>query len=199
MELIVISSPVTVDKEAQIINRLFEAGLKRLHLRKPDWDSKQLVDLLLQIDPAFFPDIALHQHHHIAGDFDMKRLHYTERHMLNADPEKLTDQNNEGYILSTSVHDFAVLPSLKSFAYVFFGPVFNSISKPGYQSKLSEGFRIDKNTTQPQVIALGGVEVSNLNKVKEMNFDGAAVLGTIWNNPDDAVSTFKKLKHCLIN
>jgi thiamine-phosphate pyrophosphorylase len=194
MQLIVISHPDIVAHEAQLINQLFEVGLTRLHLRKPDWDERQLVDLLRQIDHAFYPHIALHQQQHIASDFDIKRLHYTEKHRLATEQDKMIRQKEGGYILSTSIHDEAELSSLEPFDYTFFGPVFNSISKPGYQGKLPEDFRINRNETHTKVIALGGVEVANLDKLKAMNFDGAAVLGTIWNAPAKAITNFNTLQ-----
>jgi len=193
MELIVISEPGAATEEALTINQLFKAGLKRLHLRKPGWDNKQLTKLLMQIDKAFHHEIALHQHHEIAGDFDMKRLHYTEQHRMNTDLKKMSRQNKEGYVLSTSVHDLSTLARLTLFDYAFFGPVFNSISKQEYQSSLKDGFQIDKKCIKTKVIALGGVEETNLGKVKQMNFDGAAVLGAVWNDPTRAVVNLKSL------
>jgi len=198
MQLIVISHPDTVAHEARLINQLFEAGLTRFHLRKPDWDEKRLIDLLRQIDQSFYPYIALYQYHHIAIDFNIKRLHYTEKHRLATGSDKLTHQKEQGYILSTSIHNITYLSSLEPFDYTFFGPVFNSISKPDYQSKLPEGFHINRNDTQPKIIALGGVEVSNLDKLKLMGFDGAAVLGTIWNDPAHAITNFRKLQEHLL-
>jgi thiamine-phosphate pyrophosphorylase len=44
------------------------------------------------------------------------------------------------------------------------------------------------------VIALGGVSESNLCRVKNMNFDGTAVLGAIWSKPEQALSNFIKIK-----
>ena len=198
MQLIVISHPDTVAHEAQLINQLFEAGLTRFHLRKSDWDDKQLINLLKQIDHTFYPYIALHQHHHIALDFDIKRLHYTEKHRLTIEADKLVLQEERGYVLSTSIHSIVELNSLSLFDYTFFGPVFNSISKPGYQSKLPQGFHINRNENQPKVIALGGVECSNLDKLKAMGFDGAAVLGTIWKDAVQAVTSFRKLQEHLL-
>lgn len=198
MQLIVISHPNIVVNEVRIINQLFELGLTRFHLRKPDWDEKQVVDLLEQIDHAFHPYIALHQHHHIAVDFDIKRLHYTEKHRLATEQDKLIFQKKGGYALSTSIHDVAKLNSLAPFDYTFFGPVFNSISKPGYQSNLAQDFHIAKTYNQPQIIALGGVECSNLDQLKHMGFDSAAVLGTIWGDPAQAVTNFRKLQEHLL-
>jgi thiamine-phosphate pyrophosphorylase len=199
MELIVISNPGIIANEAQIINRLFEAGMKRFHLRKPDWEGDRIIDLINGIDQVYHPYIALHQHHNLTDSFNINRLHYTERQRIITDKETLNYQTQKGYVLSTSIHNLTEIASIKDVEYVLFGPVFNSISKPGYKSQLQEGFRLEKTEIQTKVIALGGIEVSNLNKVKAMNFDGAAVLGTLWDNPDNAVSSFKKLKHCLIN
>ena len=37
MELILISSPSEKENEIRVIRRIFEMGLSRFHLRKPDW------------------------------------------------------------------------------------------------------------------------------------------------------------------
>ncbi|WP_183561448.1 thiamine phosphate synthase [Mucilaginibacter sp. SP1R1] len=198
MQLIVISNPDAIANEARIINQLFEAGLTRFHLRKPAYDAGQIVHLLNQIDEQYHYRIVLHQHHAVAQDFNIERLHYTEQHRQNTDAEQLTLQNYCGYILSTSVHNLAALQQLKWFDNVFFGPVFNSISKPGYETTLPADFALDKKDIAVKVIALGGVEAANLCQIKAMNFDGAAVLGSIWNNPELAVANLKNLqKGCL--
>ncbi|GAA3979848.1 thiamine phosphate synthase [Mucilaginibacter dorajii] len=194
MELIIISAPEVIADEATIINRLFETGMSRFHLRKPSWDIKQVSDLLMRIDKSFHGQMALHQYHEMAGYFAIKGLHYKEEERIRTSPEKLIGQKEQGYILSTSAHDLQVLPSLGAFDYAFFGPVFNSISKPGYEGKVLKPFYLDKTGIGQQVIALSGINETNLNKVKEMNFDGAAVLGAIWNNPQQAVANFNNLK-----
>ena len=193
MQLIVISYPDTIANEARLINQLFENGLTRFHLRKPGYDAGQMAGLLEQIDEQYHHYIALHQHHVIAQDFGIKRLHFTEQHRENTSREKLALLFHQGYILSTSVHEIAALQTLSWFDKAFFGPVFNSISKPGYQAKWPDSFSLNKQDMQLDIIALGGIELSNLSKIKAMNFDGAAVLGTIWNNPDLAISNFKNL------
>jgi len=197
MQLVVISHPDNVANEARLINQLFENGLTRFHLRKPGCDEGRTAGLLEQIGERYHHYIALHQQHHMAQDFSIKRLHYTEQHRVNTDPEKLALLHQQGYILSTSVHDLATLDTLKCFDNAFLGPIFNSISKPGYQAKWPDSFSLDKQDRQLDIIALGGIELSNLSKIKAMNFDGAAVLGTIWNNPDLAISNFKNLKQGL--
>lgn len=197
MQLIVISNPEAIPNEAGIINQLFEAGLSRFHLRKPGYNAQQVAAFLKEIDEQYHHCIALHQHHAVAPYFGIQRLHYPEQQRLSTHEAKLHLQNHEGYILSTSAHDLDVLQTLTSFNYTFLGPVFNSISKPGYEAKFSEKFYLDKQYNNLNIIALGGIELSNLNKVEAMNFDGAAVLGTIWNKPDMAVTNFKCLQQQL--
>jgi thiamine-phosphate pyrophosphorylase len=199
MQLIVISHPDAIANEARLINQLFENGLTRFHLRKPGYDAGQIAGLLRQIDEQYHHYIVLHQHHVIAKEFDINRLHYTEQHRKTTDTDKLALLHHQGYILSTSVHEIATLQTLTWFDNAFLGPVFNSISKLGYRAKWPDSFSLDKQGIKLNIIALGGISLSNLSKVKAMNFDGAAVLGTIWNNPDLAISNFKNLKQGLLS
>jgi thiamine-phosphate pyrophosphorylase len=194
MELIVISSPTAVADESTLINKLFMAGLKYFHLRKPESDMQTVKRLLNGIAPRFYERIALHQFHEIAIDYGIRRLHYTERAREASSTIQWQSKLDNGFTLSTSIHDISILPRLTLFDYVFFGPVFNSISKPGHQSKLAADFKLDKTNIKPRVIALGGVKLSNLANVKAMGFNGVAVLGTLWNEPDKAVEHYVNLK-----
>jgi thiamine-phosphate pyrophosphorylase len=193
MELIVISSPTAVADENIIINNLFQAGLKYFHLRKPESDEHTVRELIDRIAPHFYDRISLHQFQEIAPDYGIKRLHYTEHARQRSSTENLATQKANGYTLSTSVHDMALLPSLSDFDYTFYGPVFNSISKPGYNSALPADFKLTKRNSKTRLIALGGIDASNLMKTKAMGFDGAAVLGSIWASPASALINFRKL------
>jgi thiamine-phosphate pyrophosphorylase len=197
MELIVISNPIAGINEAELINGLFRAGLKYFHLRKPKSDRQAQRDLLLEIDPEFWDRIALHQYHDMADEFGIKRLHYTESARQLPSCGTMLKQIADGYRLSTSIHDMISIPEIEHFHYVFYGPVFNSISKAGYQSVVPEDFILEKNGYKNNVIALGGVQSSNLRQIRSMGFDGAAVLGTLWNQPHNAVERFNELQGLL--
>lgn len=194
MELIVISSPFPVPDEARLINELFQAGMSCFHLRKPESDYATIRALLNEIKICFQERTALHQFHEMAEEFGIKRLHYTEAQRRKTPVSTLQKQREAGSTLSTSIHEVNTLKGLEHFDYVFYGPVFNSISKPGYTSLLPQDFIWPKTDHKTFVFALGGVQVSNLNKLRQMGFDGAAVLGTLWNNPHQAVERFKQLK-----
>jgi len=194
MQLIVISNSESVPQEAQIINQLFEAGMGCFHLRKPGSSAEEVQDLLAQIDPENHSKIALHQHHFLADKNSIKRLHFTEQARGSAKPEALQHLKEQGFTLSTSVHQAEMISEQLYFDYVFLSPVFNSISKAGYKGFANPSFTMQKTVSKPKVIALGGIDADNIHQLKNMNFDGAAVLGAIWKNPQQAVSNFKTLQ-----
>ncbi|MGI4751888.1 MAG: thiamine phosphate synthase [Janthinobacterium lividum] len=194
MKLIVISSPESFQQEAQLINQLFEAGMNCFHLRKPGKSMAEISSLLKQIDPKYLPWIALHQHHFLAVKNSIKRLHFTEKMRSKTKKEHLQTLKQYGFTLSTSVHDPDKISEQQSFDYVFLSPVFNSISKAGYTGFADASFTLQKSVTQPEVIALGGINATNIHQLKTMNFDGAAVLGSIWQQPEQVVSNFKTLQ-----
>jgi thiamine-phosphate pyrophosphorylase len=190
MHLIVISSPISIPDEADLINRMFDAGLKLFHLRKPGDTLDEVRRLIQHIEPVYYSGIALHQYHEMADEFGMKRLHFKEESKpLNGHRSLL---KTKGYILSTSVHDLSDLHSLKEFDYVFFSPVFDSISKSGYKSVIGQDFKLDKSIAT-DVIALGGLNRENINQAKTMGFAGAAVLGALWNDPPSAIRNLIEL------
>lgn len=196
MELIIISSEKIDKNEAAIINALFNAGMSRFHLRKPGSAKDDICLLLDKIDPAFRDRIALHQFHELAAGYGITRLHFTEQCRRQTTQKMFESFLMRGLILSTSVHNALHIPSLDAFQYVFFGPVFNSLSKPGYNSMVAPEFHLSKVTEEPKVIALGGIEPHRIATAREMGFDGVAALGAIWNNPEQAISNFEKLHAC---
>jgi len=197
MQLVVISKEDFFSDEADYINRLFEEGMTSFHLRKPNASIQEIQSLLSSIDSNFLKNISLHQYHSLAPDYGIKRLHFTEANRLNTSREQLDLLRKSGYTLSTSVHSMENLQDFTGlFDYIFYSPVFDSISKSGYKSNLPANFKVNDEYQSIQTIALGGINSLNIKLVKEMKFNGAAVLGSLWQNPENAVSEFLKLKEC---
>ena len=178
MELIVVTPPTYFEAEGKLINDYFDAGLEVLHIRKPDQERVQFTSLMSEIRPEFYPRIAIHQHHDLAKEFGLRRLHFTEQQRKAQSAGKLHELAVAGYRLSSSVHQIDTFAGLEEFSYVFFGPVFDSISKKGYKSKLKEGFVLPPH--KQKVFAIGGAHAGRFKEINSMNFDGAAVLGSLW-------------------
>ena len=193
--LIVISNPTAVKDEAQIINALFHEGLEIFHLRKPTANINDIKTMLEKIDSKYHLQIALHQQHQIVNDYGIKRLHFTEAKRIETDEATFAVLKENKNILSTSFHQLEVYSKLSpAFEYAFFGPVFNSISKQGYTSIWPDGFVFPVKPNLPKVIALAGVNATNMEQVKQMKFSGAAVLGAIWQQPNECIKQFITLQ-----
>jgi len=193
--LVVISNPTAIADEASIINALFDEGLQILHLRKPGIAADEMSALIVQIKQPYRHQIALHQHHELADDFGIHRLHFTEVRRKEMMEEKLVQLKGAKNIFSTSIHQKEEYQNLSPcFDYTFFGPVFNSISKQGYTSAITDDFIFPVLLTHPKVIAIGGINATNIQKALDMQFGGVAVLGTIWQKPGESIQQFKALK-----
>ena len=193
--LIVISSPSMIEEEATHINALFEAGMTLFHLRKPDAAKEEIRELLKKIEPRYHHQIALHQYHELAEEFKIERLHFTKEKRDQTNEEVLIKLKEGNYILSTSIHTIEEYKNISpKFEYIFFGPVFNSISKQGYKAAVTADFVFPVEYDRPKVIALGGIENNNIQQVVKMNFKGIAVLGMIWRKPEKCVEQFKAMQ-----
>ncbi len=188
MELIVIAKPSIFKGECDLVNQLFEAGLRVFHLRKENVGEAAYRKIIDGISAEYHPRIALHQFHSLANEYHINRIHHTESFRK--------ERNNSGFsenkIYSTSIHRLTDIEQIGQYDYSFFSPVFNSLSKHGYQGIIPPDFRLKKQHAKPKIIALGGIGLNKIDQVKEMNFDGVALLGSIWNDPSRALLTFKK-------
>lgn len=193
--IIIISNPITIANEATIINALFDEGMDVFHLRKPDALSDELKQLLDNIKPDYHNKIALHQHHEIKNEYGITRLHLTEIKRKEMSEEKMLQLKDLNNILSTSIHQTEEYQKLlPCFSYTFFGPLFNSISKQGYTSHLSNGFVFPVEKNLSKVIAIGGINATNMQEAMNMKFSGIAVLGAIWQKPNESIQQFTAIQ-----
>lgn len=191
--MIVISDPDPITNETAIINRLFEAGLKLFHIRKPCTSRVDMEKYIDEIHSSYHPKLVLHQHFEITAKFEIHRLHFTEKKRAAFNAIVLSLSEGRDWIFSTSTHsieDFNTLSSL--FQYAFLSPVFESISKAGYNPV----FDLDKTMKRREnfstrLIALGGIDNSNCRQVLHLGFDGVALLGAIWKTTQP-VAIFKE-------
>lgn len=186
-KLIIITPEKNHIKEFELIASLFESGLQLLHIRKPKASENELRNYLEQIPKKFYKKIIIHSHYKLAKEFGLKGIHLTEK------VRKTKRINSSMKIVSTSFHTAnEVLKSRRKYKYIFLSPVFDSISKKGYKSNfdledLNSFLKKKKN-----IIALGGVNIKNIESIKETGFKGAATIGGIWESKNP-VKSYKEL------
>ena len=207
MKVIVFSSPEKTAKEHELINLLFEEGIDYFHLRKPELGKEDFEEFLKGIKPRFLKKVILHAHFELLKKYNLGGVHLS-RHYLQGLKEKaeenkfIKELKAKGLNVSRSAHSLEELKTISSaYGYVFLSPVFNSISKENYASNFAEAeLKQGLKEKKTEIIALGGVDDSKIEKVKELGFDGFAVLGYVWKefaaNQDieKALEKVKKIK-----
>ncbi len=168
--------------EADILKALFEKGLERLHLKKLGDISKWRA-LLQKLPASVLDKIVIHSNYELAQEFPGLKLHSGKA------------MENEDRFVSSSAHSMEELKlKLPQFDYVFLSPIYTSLSKDKYSPK--EVFEVDnlKENERGKVVALGGIEYSRLVDLRLQQFQHIALLGTLWNQPELAISSFIKIK-----
>ena len=198
MKTIILTLPGFFEHETACVNALFEHGMTRLHLRKPKATERELAEWIGQIAPPFRPRIVLHDHYALARTFLLGGIHLNGRHpeapaWYDEVRSACLTQRPEPFTLSRSCHSIAELEQhLPLCHYLFLSPIFDSISKEGYGSafspaQLAEACR--QGLIDQQVIALGGITSQRFAQLKAWGFGGAALLGDIWNQPQEQFLT----------
>lgn len=187
MQIIIITSPETIKDEALICNSLFARGLETLHLRKPEACEEVYEKFILRIEPRYRNRIVIHDHYPLAKKYQLHGIH-----LKSGQGNEYNHYRTFGHI-SISCHSVKEINELPFHpAYCFLSPVFDSISKQGYKSRFPELPVLE--TSQPRVIALGGITPANLPLCRDKGFSGVAVLGYIWENPEEALQRYVQLK-----
>lgn len=191
MKIIIVSNPDAVENEASIVNTLFEEGLELFHLRKPNYSETELIYLIEKINAKHHSKIVLHQQHQLAERFKINRIHFPESERLKLKEEELVNLKSKAFMLSTSIHELSEVNLLSdAFDYAFYGPVFDSISKPGYKPK-TKGFVLPDNK-KVKLIAIGGITPIRISELEKLNFDGVALLGVIWADSKNTINIFRE-------
>jgi thiamine-phosphate pyrophosphorylase len=180
MLLIIISNPEDFKSEHKILLRLFEAGLENFHLRKPDYSVDDYEKYIEHIPEKYHKNIVVYKYLDLHNKYNLKGIHFSRDNR-----NRINEFKQYKIQKSISCHSFDDILNLSGFRYACLSPVFDSISKEGYRSKfiledIAEFFQ--KNILTTKVVALGGISSGNVEQALSAGFDGAAVMGALWNN-----------------
>lgn len=185
MKIVIITPEKPVKREQEIINELFMAGLELLHIRKPTLPASAVRTFIMRIDKRFHDRVVVHDHLLLQQEFNLAGVHLK--------PSIFKESPIEASILSTSSHSVSTFQKLdREKSHIFLSPVFNSISKAGYKGN-PELLKAGVIHRQGKLLALGGITASNIGEIADRGFDGAAILGYIWQS-NDPIKSFYKLK-----
>jgi len=190
---VVISRPGDIPHEHDIAEAMLDAGLTRFHLRKHDWPVSDIRSWVKSLQKKYYDRLVVHAQPNVVREFKLAGLHLRS----NTHPPRTW---TEDIPVSCSCHSFRNLCEFAAGAasYATLGPVFASVSKGGYEPQRTpeEYAEVVRQWKAEQgncpLLALGGLTVENIGRAREMDFDGFAVVGSVW-DAEDPVSAFKQL------
>ncbi|ABG57538.1 thiamine-phosphate diphosphorylase [Cytophaga hutchinsonii ATCC 33406] len=180
----VITPETNHPKEGGILSALVSIYNCTIHIRKPRFTADQYKKYLHDHN-QLLSHFVLHEHHSLAKEFPVMGVHLKELDRIN--PAQV---HPDIKIISTSIHSIADAGNLSHpFEYIFYSPLFQSISKENYGTNnsladLKKTVSELKEQTGIPIIGLGGIYEANIDLVKKSGFDGAALLGAVWVQSD---------------
>ena len=186
MKYIILTHPDDIPNEIERIHSLFnDDNLQILHLHKPNYNIEQLENYIKKIDAQYHSRIVLHAYPQFLSEqhplhklsFELKGIHLPEK----VRQERMPLPSNFK-VISTSFHELDVLiQNEENYEYVFLSPIFNSISKKGYNAAFDmDELKAGLAKSTQAVVALGGMDKSKQEIVSELGFAGMGVLGSVW-------------------
>lgn len=175
-------------KEVNIVKEMLQWSQVIVHIRKPLLSQNELKDYLSKFTDRQREQIILHGHPDVAREYGIYKIHYSTIMRKRNTPQALRNAS----VVSTSTHSWTEFNGLGlPIQTAFIGPIFPSISKPGYRQVAcitSES----RSNFQVKAIALGGLCSANVSELSNANYDNFAFCGAIW----QADSPITEAKRC---
>lgn len=189
--LAILSPTDPTPKQIEETNDLFEAGLQSFILRLPGKEPDDYVDYLFGIDRKYHSRIFIPWAvRDLAVGFPIGGfyLKFSEAKALTED-EKEALLHYRVIVGCHSSEEIQEIPIPVSFFLL--SPVFDSISKSGYRANPKLLSAQNKTVIETYtVLAMGGVTPENYMGLFEKGYSGAAVIGSVWDDPLGAVHAF---------
>lgn len=175
-KIVVLTTPNSFNEETTICNALFDSGLEQLNLRKPTGQREEYIEFIEKIEPQFRNRIVIHDYYDLADIYNLKGIH------LNSKKKCTFKQADKYSYVSVSCHSIDEIKNIdNNITECFLSPIFDSITKEGYHKAFDHSY-LQKTIPELNhpIIALGGIDASNIYQTFEIGFAGAALLGGIW-------------------
>ena len=138
------------------------------------------------IEPRYRERIVVHEHYDLAEEYGLRGVHLKARDMGRMG-------EFAGKAVSFSCHSVEEAEGMpEEAAYCFLSPVFDSISKASYRSAFAQ--MPDLSGCRVPVVALGGITAERADACRRAGFAGVAVLGYLWEKPEEALMRFRRLR-----
>ena len=168
--------------------KLFRGGCRWLSLREKDLPASERLALLrrlMRVGAHFGATVGVH------GDVEAAAACGSALHLgREGDPAEARRTLGDDALIGQSCHDRAELDRAGAAAvdYVTLGPAFDSIGKAGYGPAFSfQDFKDLAAASGKPTIALGGIALSTVERLRGASLAGIAVMGEAMQTPEPAV------------
>ena len=177
MKIIAITTETFIKDEAKLIEAALTNGVDRVHIRKPNSQIEDFDNLLSLIPLSLLNRVSIHDNFVLTQKYKVGGIHLNRRNPF-------APSSFEG-LLSCSCHSADELIEQHKYDYIFLSPIYNSISKNGYNSNFTNEMLLNlkaDDLINERVYALGGVTNDKLFELHNYGFGGVCVLGYLWND-----------------
>lgn len=159
-----------------IVEAALLGGCRWVSLREKDLAPEKRLALVHEIVPKirhFGAKLLVH------GDVDAANQADGVHLPAGASIEEARARLGEKALIGLSCHTLDDLKSARGANYVTLGPIGTTLSKPGYTPQFGMDVLREAATLGPPVLALGGVDETNLGAIKRHGVAGFAVMGGV--------------------
>ena len=181
MRLIVFTPESPREDEPELIEKMLEMGIDRVHLRHPGCSRNILHNIISSLPLDFRSRVTIHDCFDLVADFPELGINLNARNPIApALPHGPVSRSCHSVSETSLPADYALL-----------SPIFPSISKAGYRGD----FSTDELMSIPsgKVFALGGVTPERIADLKRYPFIGAAFLGSVWSKDTNPATVIKNV------
>lgn len=165
----------------EIIEAALLGGCRWVSLREKDLDPEKRLVLVQDILPRirdFGAKLLVHGDVQAAAHADGVHL------AAGGNVREARERLGEKALIGLSCHTLEEVKSAQGAHYVTFGPIGKTSSKPGYAPRFGRDVLREAANVGPPVLALGGVDETNLAAIKETGAAGFAVMGSVMRSDD---------------
>jgi len=178
MKLGVICLDYIFPTEVEVLSYFFEKGIEFAVVRKSQNLERDIISLLNDIPQEYHNRIIVQNRFSLLKHFELNGI------LLSKKKPKAPVLERR-FTKGVSCSRLEDVMKYQNFQNIFFGPVFNSISKENLVPTLGETALMEakaKNIINEKIIAVGGINEETIPKARMIGFERVAVLGSLWKN-----------------
>ena len=195
------TKPTFFVEEDKILATLFDEGMDRLHLYKPNSSPVYAERLLSLLSEDNYRKISVHDHYYLKSEYGLGGIHID-------DCDAPLPDGYKGHFSRTCMDIEKLKGAKKKSDYVFLKYIFHSQSEADKDANFTEEQLLQaakKGLIDKHVYALGGINLNNIKLMKDLGFGGVVLCGDLWNRFDihsqrdykELVSHFEKIRKAI--